>query len=219
MKTTGGRLHRVNVISNQAVRPGAWVLTLERTGSFVPGQCVGVTTDATLPPRSYSLSSGATDPRFEILYDVFPKGELTPRLARLVAGDQLLVTEPFGSFVDRPGPAVWIATGTGVAPFVSMARTTGGAGRTLVQGSRAPDGLYYRELFESCGLEAYIPCCSRVQGVGTFAGRVTAWLQSATLDPASRYYLCGGAEMVVDTRDLLIARGVPYTGIVAEVYF
>jgi ferredoxin--NADP+ reductase len=34
-----------------------------------------------------------------------------------------------------------------------------------------------------------------------------------------KYYLCGSAEMVVDVRDILIAKGIPYEQIFAEIYF
>ena len=34
-----------------------------------------------------------------------------------------------------------------------------------------------------------------------------------------KYYLCGSAEMVVGTRDILISKNVPYDAIIAEIYF
>jgi hypothetical protein len=38
--------------------------------------------------------------------------------------------------------------------------------------------------------------------------------------PASLpWLLCGGSEFVVNTREALIARGIPYARILAEVYF
>ena len=40
-----------------------------------------------------------------------------------------------------------------------------------------------------------------------------------SLDPVLKYYLCGSAEMVVDTRDILIEKGIPFENIVSEIYF
>jgi ferredoxin--NADP+ reductase len=49
---------------------------------------------------------------------------------------------------------------------------------------------------------------------------VTAYLKSLDQLPSDRlWYLCGKALMVVEARDLLIERGIPYENIVAEIYF
>jgi len=41
-----------------------------------------------------------------------------------------------------------------------------------------------------------------------------------TVIPADiKYYLCGKALMVVETRDILIERGVPFSNILSEIYF
>jgi ferredoxin--NADP+ reductase len=34
-----------------------------------------------------------------------------------------------------------------------------------------------------------------------------------------KYYLCGSAEMVVESREILISKGIPFNNIVAEIYF
>jgi ferredoxin-NADP reductase len=155
----------------------------------------------------------------DLLFDVVAGGLLTPRLAALGPGDRVLVSDPFGSFVDRPGVSLWVATGTGVAPFVSMARAGLTADKTLVHGSRRADGLYYRSLLTQALGGRYVPCCSAEHGPSVYPGRVTAYLAERAPEPGARHLLCGSAEMVVDVRDLLIARGVPYTRIEAEVYF
>ena len=214
-----GPLQPARVLTNRPVRVGTWLMRLESTGPHVPGQCIGVCLDPATPPRSYSLCSPSRDTAHEILYDVVDGGALTPALARLGPGDVVLCTRPFGAFRDHPGPSVWVATGTGVAPFVSMARTDPCADKTLVQGSGAPDGLHFRSLFQTAGLRSYVPCCSRRPDPTVYAGRVTAYLAACDLDPVAHYLLCGSAQMIVDARDLLIARGVPYRRILAEVYF
>jgi ferredoxin--NADP+ reductase len=49
---------------------------------------------------------------------------------------------------------------------------------------------------------------------------VTGYLESLPeLDPAIKYYICGSAEMVVDTRDILLAKGIPFGQIISEIYF
>ncbi|HNY09519.1 MAG TPA: hypothetical protein PKO42_06475, partial [Tenuifilaceae bacterium] len=66
----------------------------------------------------------------------------------------------------------------------------------------------------------YIQCCSRCMPGSHYVGRVTSYLlQWDELDPNRNYYLCGSTEMVVETRSLLISRGVPPDRINAEIYF
>jgi ferredoxin/flavodoxin---NADP+ reductase len=53
-----------------------------------------------------------------------------------------------------------------------------------------------------------------------YHGRVTDYLKTvAHLPEDYKYYLCGRAEMVVEARDILIARGIPFNSIISEIYF
>ena len=91
--------------------------------------------------------------------------------------------------------------------------------KTLVHGSRTLAGLYLRGYFSSVLDGRYMPCCSSETAQGVFPGRTTAWLASGDLPAAERYLLCGSSRMVVDARDVLISRGVPFSRVVAEIYF
>jgi len=207
------------VKSNEEIAPGIFRLTFPREHDFIPGQTLALTTDRAIPARYYSIASAASEPFIEILYDLVPEGQLTPRLARLAPGDVLLASAGFGAFCDGEGASVWIAAGTGVAPFASMARSGMLADKTLVHSSRTLAGLYLRGYFSSMLDGRYVPCCSTESDEGVFPGRTTTWLASAKVPAAERYLLCGSSRMVVDVRDLLIARGVPFSRIVAEIYF
>jgi len=213
------RLKETEVTGNEKIAPGIYRLTFPRKDNFVPGQTLALTTDQCIPARYYSIASGCNDPFIEIVYDLVPEGTLTPRLVRLRPADRLFVSEPIGSFIDDEYESVWIAAGTGVAPFASMARSGLLAGKFLVQGSRTLAGLYLRGYFSSVLGERYVPCCSTEAGEGVFFGRTTAWLARADLSPEGKYLLCGSSGMVVDVRDILIARGVLFQRVISEIYF
>jgi ferredoxin-NADP reductase len=213
------RLREVRVETNIEIAPEVRLLSFERPWDFVPGQSIAITLDPAVPARFYSIASGRSDPLVEVLYDVVPDGLLTPRLAELVAGDALLASAPFGAFQDARGPSCWIGTGTGIAPFISMARSAPLEGKTLVHGSRTIAGLFEKEFFTERLGGRYVPCCTREPSGGVFAGRTTAWLSSQELPAADRFLLCGNSLMVVDARDILIRRGVPFDKVVAEIYF
>ena len=213
------RLAQVRVSENSEVAPGIYRLAFPRPWDFIPGQCTALTLDPRRPARFYSIASGAQDPAVEVLYDLVPDGELTPRLALLAPGDELFCSAPFGAFRDVEGPSCWVATGTGIAPFVSMARSRGVEGKILLHGSRSVAGLLERPWFSSLMGGSYVPCCTREPGEGIYPGRTTAWLSEKRLPAAERFLLCGNAEMVVEARDILIGRGVPFADVVAEIYF
>jgi ferredoxin--NADP+ reductase len=213
------QLRRTEVATNEEIAPGIFRLTFPRDHDFVPGQTLALTVDPSIPARYYSIASGRRDPLIEIIYDLVPEGRLTPRLAHLGPGDHLLASEAFGAFCDEEGASLWIAAGTGVAPFASMARSGFCADKMLVHGSRTLAGLYLRGYFSSVLGARYVPCCSAEMTDGVFRGRTTAWLASASLPAAPKYLLCGSSRMVVDARDVLISRGVPFDRVVAEIYF
>ena len=63
-------------------------------------------------------------------------------------------------------------------------------------------------------------CCSQEEDASVYHGRVTDYLlELEEIDPTLKYYLCGSAEMVVETRDILIQKGIPFDQIISEIYF
>lgn len=204
---------------------GGFVLGFDYAQDFLPGQVVAAALDPHEPSRYYSLASAPGGEQAQILFTVVEDGLLTPRLVTLTAGDTILVSAPFGQFHDGSdgpssmGEAVWIANGTGVAPFLSMVRSGLRKGRLLIQGSRTREGLFFEHELRSALGSAYVPCCTQERGAGLHAGRLTEKVKTMIFSPASRFFLCGSASMIVDVRDILISQGVPFGSILSEIYF
>ena len=213
-------LKKIPIIDNQEIAPGAFVLSFKRDFLFIPGQVLAVTTHENIAPRLYSIASGAQDEEIKLLYTLKPDGELTPELANLKTGDSLFVSGPTGKFFGIAGPSVWIAAGTGIAPFVSMWRSGLTKDKILIHGSRFLHSFYFEYEFKNALGDSFIRCCTKESGDGVFYGRVTQWLeQQPTLWPDKKYYICGSAEMVVEARDILIDKGISFDKILAEIYF
>jgi len=211
-------LHPVRVSRVEAAGPDAWILYWERGFAFLAGQVVALGLEARGEQRLYSLATGSDEPEAGVLFNLVPDGWLTPRLAALRPGDPLFVSQPFGSFVGTAGPAVWIANGTGVAPFLSMLGSGQGREKLLIHGARTAD-RFYGQTAASVLNSGYVRCASADTGEGLFPGRLTSYLDSRSWPADRPYYLCGSAAMIVETRDILIRRGVPYQQILSEVYF
>jgi len=93
-------------------------------------------------------------------------------------------------------------------------------GKTLIHGSRYLSDFYFRDEIIHVMKSEYTRCCSAEWEEGVYSGRLTQFLREKESLPTDRkYYLCGSAEMVVETRDILISKGIPYENIVAEIYF
>jgi ferredoxin/flavodoxin---NADP+ reductase len=213
-------LQEIAVTGNQEIANGVHLISWKRTEIFSPGQVVKIAADPTNTPRIYSICSGNDDPEISVLFNVKKEGFLTPWLADLIPGMKIWASKPYGSFKDDKKPAWWIATGTGIAPFYSMFRSGISENKTLIHGVRKLTQFYFEDELEWAMGDRYVRCCSHEQSCNVFPGRITKYLEEIKELPVDiNYYLCGKAIMVVEVRDLLISRGVPYENILAEIYF
>ena len=203
----------------------AYVLRLERGSlQFEPGQYVTLGVAGSTARREYSIYSGCRDPYLEVLIKQVEGGSVSRQLARLPAGAVLECDGPFGYFTIPParrdGPLLFIASGTGIAPFHSFARSHPGLDYRLLHGIRTAT-----ERYDSAGYPAdrYLPCLSRVAAAdappGSYRGRVTDYLRGHPPAPGTACYLCGNSEMIFATFDLLKKQGIPGADLFAEVYF
>lgn len=220
MKLNNKTVHRARVLSLVEEAPRVFVLRFTREFEFKAGQMLWLRYPDDGPARLYSLSSGEKDTFFEIIFDVVDNGALTPGLSRLKAGEEVWISKPLGKFTSEEEPAVWIATGTSIAPFASMARSGYLQPVLLIQGGKFCYSFYYQTIFKQMPNLEYVRCITREACEGCFQGRVTQYLETQYQPlPLRQHLLCGSAEMVVEVRDLLIALGIPFQNIISEIYF
>ena len=213
-------LKEVTLTGNEEISPGVHLISWERTFDFYPGQVVKIAASLAMTPRIYSICSGNAEPEIKVLFNVKEGGLLTPWLAGMIPGTKIWGSKPYGTFNDGKNPAWWIATGTGIAPFYSMFRSGNSVNKTLIHGVRHLNQFYFEDELEWAMGDRYVRCCSHEQSCNVFPGRITKYLEEIKELPTDiNYYLCGKAIMVVEVRDLLISRGVPYQNILAEIYF
>ena len=207
------------LLRRRDLSPSAYVLRVERGAlRFTPGQYVTVGAAGDVETREYSVYSGAGDPYLEVLVKEVTDGSVSCRLRRLPAGSPLDVEGPFGFFTVAPeqarGPLLFVASGTGIAPFHAMVRSDPELDYLLLHGVRTLDDCYESAAYRP---DRYVPCVSR--GAGGFRGRVTDYLRRHPVAASTPCFLCGNSAMIFAAFDLLKGQGVPSERLFAEVYF
>ncbi|HKL72207.1 MAG TPA: FAD-binding oxidoreductase [Marinilabiliaceae bacterium] len=210
----------VKIISNTEISPQVYVLEMEKKIDFKAGQVIAAAMHPDHNLRLYSIASGTQESTLKILFDVVAEGELTPNMAKMKAGDSLYISKAFGRFTNSPNGSWWIATGTGIAPFAAMAESGEVEEITLLQGARKLNQFYFSDLFKEKMGDRYLRFCTSESHPEVHSGRLTNFLkENNDLIPTRKYYLCGNSNMVVEVRDLLLSKGVPFEQIIAEIYF
>ena len=222
---------------------------VRRDGPAIPhlaGQylALGIWADGRLLQRPYSTASPPTaSAELEFLIRRVPHGALTPRLWDLPPGARLRLGPPKGLLTldpRRDRAAVFAASGTGLAPIISMLAAIlegpieARPPRLIVlHGVSYSAELAYRERLEGWaaghpGL-AYEPVVSRPWdplnagwsgAIGHLDGALEAAWRRHGLEPQQTVaYLCGNPEVIASATRLLAARGLPPDAIVAERYW
>jgi len=213
-------LNKEILTRHEEIAAGVFVIGFRRKHAFRPGQAIKLGVGQKNPPRIYSLCSGIQDDEQCVLFNIKQDGFLTPRLAALKVGDPIYASAPYGTFLGTDDPAWFIATGTGIAPFRSMLRSGMEKNKVLIHGVRHLNQFYFEEELAKQLGKNYHRCCSAESTSSVYAGRVTKFLaEQGQLPKDQRYYICGQATMAVETRDLLIEKGIPFGNIVTEIYF
>jgi ferredoxin-NADP reductase len=150
-------------------------------------------------------------------------------LFEMQPGDCIEMRPPLGLFVLRQPPrdSIFIATGTGIAPFRSMLQAhldAASTAFTLLFGVRYESHLLYRAEFEELALRhphfRFWPTLTRPDPAWTGRqGRVQMHLAEAIGERRDLdIYLCGLKEMVDDVRAVLKALGFDRKQIFYEKY-
>jgi benzoate/toluate 1,2-dioxygenase reductase subunit len=210
----GGTITEISRLSDTAV---SFSLTLDDRAAlaFLPGQYVSVGVPGTAVRRSYSFSSGPSGEEVSFLVRVLEQGAMSTYLRdRAQVGDRLDVVGPMGSFFlrDVKRPAVFLAGGTGLAPFLSMLEKLRDTGVDhpvrLVYGVSRDADLVGLDTLERYAAEIpqfrYDYCVADPDSAAPSKGFVTAFLDRESLhDGDVDVYLCGPPAMVEAVREHL----------------
>lgn len=226
-KTYIGKLSSLEKVSDTTIRfdidfPDA------KNFSFLAGQYVNVQVPKTQEKRAYSLSSAPGTNKASFVVRNVPNGKMSSYLANdAKIGDEMNFVGPNGSFYLRviERPVLFLAGGTGIAPFLSMLDVI------KEQGSSHPIKMVFgitndldlvgnKELNEhqkNLSDFEYRVCVADENSSHERKGYVTShiddsWLNNGEVD----IYLCGPVVMVEAVRTWLSEKGVEPKGFYYE---
>jgi ferredoxin--NADP+ reductase/benzoate/toluate 1,2-dioxygenase reductase subunit len=197
------------------------VIRIESDGmDFEAGQYISLGLPGDKDKREYSIYSGTEEEYIEVLVKEIDEGIVSKQLKQLQPGAHVEMDGPFGFFTldeeSRTGKElIFIASGTGIAPFHSYIKSYAGLNYKLVHGVKYGDEAYEFEVYNP---ERYILCTSR-DNRGDYQGRVTDFLMTQPVKTEADYYLCGNSQMIHDVYDILKDLEIDSDRIHAEVYF
>ena len=200
--------------------------------TFLPGQTFMLTVGDGIN-RTMSIASVPSETQTIVMcHDVAPNGPGSKWTITHGVGDSATFMAPLGMFVmdtESHRRKILVATGTGVAPYRSMAldylHNGGTDDVTLYWGMRHEEDLYWVSDFQELSITypnfRFVICLSQPseswKGV---RGRVTAHVTQEELSiERSDVYLCGNQLMVKDMEVLLKEKNMPIHQIFKELYY
>ena len=223
-----------------------WVRFDDEPTPFEPGQymTIGVMVDGKIVQRPYSVASppftAGTD-GYEFYVRSVMGGTFTPLLWKLPIGHKMRMIGPKGKFMLQPGDErthIFISSGTGNAPFVSMMRQMLHDGTTrkvvFLNGVSYANELGYEDILEDWERTGefpvtFIPTVSRPNDPANAdwmgrTGRVemilAPVLEELGLTPANSVaYICGNPDMILAAEQTFLERGYPEDQVHKELYW
>lgn len=192
--------------------------------SHTPGQWVNLSfPDEPKARRAYSIASIANGDQFALAVTHVPGGALSPRLCALQPGALLQVDGPHGFFTRddvSDQAALFVATGSGIAPIIAMLEAAVGPGAprvplTLLFGCRTEQDILFGERLRAWAddrvvdLALHVTLSQPAADWGGLRGYVQAHVADLVAQrPVSHVYVCGMSAMVRAVRATLKPLGL-----------
>jgi len=209
------------VLQNRKLSDNTFVLRTERPKlEIIAGQCFSIGTTDLGINREYSMYSAASDDFVDFLIRRVEGGSVSSRLYGMKPGDLVEIGGPYGQFcLDKnrvtENKFLFIASGTGIAPFHSFIASYPEIDYEIIHGVRYESEKYDHDHYSS---DRYKSAISRPFDARS-PERVTDLLKKRIFNSDEIVYLCGNRSMIIDCVQILRERGIHGDSIFMETFF
>jgi ferredoxin--NADP+ reductase len=249
MTVSAERFQKAKIIFRKDHTDDLWSIRVrpECRIPFKPGQyaTLGIEEEGKVVERMYSICSSPHEEEVEFFFELVMQGRVTPPLYHRNVGDTLLMRRNARGTFTFDGKSsrkqhLLVCTVTGVAPYVSMARTLALEARqgkhpaskiVLLQAASRSWEFAYRDELEALAHEfqwfTYVPVVSRLWEDAEWKGEVgrvedvlRKYIDDLKLEPhCTTVYLCGHPQMIENGKGILRRRGFAKDSVRGEVYW
>lgn len=230
-------LKSAKVIENKKLTKDVFEITFQTVENiqFTPGQFITIKINDGNPTpclRAYSIASKSTSKNnnFSLIIKIVPNGRGSNWLDSLKNGDEINFIGPNGKFIleNFDSPTLFIATGTGLAPFLSILETELELGNKnkfdLIFGVRHEEDLFKIKLLKQLSekhenFNFQTTLSKPNQNWKGNQGRVTKIIPEYDFDREKTHiYICGLNAMIESSKEVLLKLNVPEENIHSEKY-
>jgi ferredoxin--NADP+ reductase len=218
-----------SVLGIKNLSKGNYIIRLDKKQLvFNAGQFFSIGLDKLGVNREYSVASSPTENYIDFYIREIKDGAISSSLRNLQIGDEVKILGPFGEFYfntyEKKKKHIFIATGTGLAPFLSLINHHKINDYQIYHGVRYPDDIF--NLFELKNYNVFVSRENNLDLNGfknnkieVQKGRVNNYLKNLTFDENMIFFLCGNSKMVSDIYDILVSKKISQKNIYTEIFF
>lgn len=190
-------------------RPPEW--------NFLPGQYLEIKSEqsSTNKPAILAIASGISGEYIEITAKPNSNPGHPNYCLNSSIGDYLTLTGPLGSHfptdqVSSDTPVLILGGGSGLTALKSVMNSLPtGTDMQLIYSSKTVQGLLYQEEIEKWKAEGHIVSLTQEQAEGFAQGHIVDHLVDQEIKPNTLVFICGPKDLVLETTQWLVDRGIP----------
>ena len=195
--------------------------------TFIPGQHFSLSVPGKSINREYSSYTSIHDNEIGFLIRRIEGGIMTNILDKMEIGECLNIYGPYGSFIlnqnqIQNNKIIFIASGTGLAPFVSIKESYNLKNYKLFLGIRSAGDITDADKFNQDDCYYCISRDSIINQNNHYKGRLTDELKNIEYIfdyQNSIYMICGNSFMISDAYDILLSMNINPNLIITESFF
>jgi len=204
-----------------------FILRVERNNiKFNPGQFFSIGVPGVPINREYSVSSGTDENYLDFLIREINNGVLSAKLKNLKKDDQIKILGPYGEFYlkefNTNKKYNFFASGSGLAPFISIIRSFKNLNYNIFHGVRLFEDIYTEN--ELKNYNVFISKFNNKEkhsNIKTYNGRITSNFEIIKnyINSKDFFFICGNSLMINDVYDYLEKNNIQNTNIYSELFF